>query len=51
MQKCTLGRRWGKIVEKDILEQTSASGTKKRHKPFVIKKKQLHSFWFIASAL
>ncbi len=29
------GERLKKSVEKDILEQTAATGTKKAHKPFV----------------
>lgn len=44
-----MGRNWRrKIVEKDVLEQTTATETKTAHKPFVIKQKWLHPLCFIA---
>lgn len=49
-QNLTIERDWGTGAEKDILEETTASGTTTAHKPFVIKQKQLLPLWFIAPA-
>lgn len=45
-----MGRDLGESVERDVLEQTAAAGTKTAHKPFVIKQTLLHSLCFIPPA-